>query len=142
MHQWRMKAVIRKVTRSVLPRKYWTLLQSVRARNYEQRWLASIGILDLAARFSGAHGSTVLHGPFEGMIYPATSLHDRNSVPKILGSYECELHDVIDSALRKKYYLAIDVGSAEGYYAVGFAAGSSLSTRIRGSGHDAARWRA
>lgn len=55
------------------------------------------------------------------MKYTAGAILGRNSVPKLLGSYECELHEIIESALRSNHHRVIDVGSAEGYYAVGFA---------------------
>ena len=55
------------------------------------------------------------------MKYPEESILSRHSVPMLLGSYESELHEIINAALQRKYQLVIDVGSAEGYYAVGFA---------------------
>jgi precorrin-6B methylase 2 len=42
-------------------------------------------------------------------------------IPKITGTYECELHHVINEIKKKKYDILIDIGCAEGYYAVGFA---------------------
>ena len=36
-------------------------------------------------------------------------------------SYECQLHDVVAGWIAAEYPQPIDVGSAEGYYAVGFA---------------------
>jgi hypothetical protein len=39
--------------------------------------------------------------------------------PKLLGAYECELHPFIQRALAGVPDRVIDVGSAEGYYAVG-----------------------
>ena len=63
----------------------------------------------------------VLLGPFQGMEYfnrivwgPIT--------PKWIGSYECELHDVVREIIATPYAQVIDVECAEGYYAVGFAA--------------------
>jgi len=41
--------------------------------------------------------------------------------PKILGSYEKELHTVLRTVLRTPYEAILDIGAAEGYYAVGFA---------------------
>jgi len=93
----------------------------MRARNNQLRWLKKHGVLDLAERFSNSNGSTVLHGPFAGMKYPIESILSRHSVPMLLGSYELELHPIISAALKVKYHLIVDVGSAEGYYAVGFA---------------------
>jgi hypothetical protein len=93
----------------------------MRARNQQRRWLEENGVLDRARAFSSSHGSTVLNGPFSGMQYPEESILSRHSIPMLLGSYERELHEIIDAALRHTYQLVIDVGSAEGYYAVGFA---------------------
>jgi hypothetical protein len=38
---------------------------------------------------------------------------------KLLGTYESELHPVLHEILIKPYELIVDVGSAEGYYAIG-----------------------
>jgi hypothetical protein len=62
---------------------------------------------------------TVASGPFKGMRYP-----DRRSVgsallPKLLGSYESELHFVLEELLSNQYTAVVDIGCAEGYYAVG-----------------------
>jgi predicted RNA methylase len=116
-----MKAVFARIIKFVLPARHWTYLQSVRARNHQLRWLKKHGVLDIAKHFSDSNGSTVLHGPFAGMKYPVESILSRHSVPMLLGSYERELHEIIDASLCCKYKLVIDVGGAEGYYAVGFA---------------------
>src|ERR1022692_4051057 len=117
----KMKNVLTRVIRFLLPARYCTYLHSVRARNHQRRWLTENGVLDLSKSFSRSHGSTVLHGPFAGMKYPEESILSRHSVPMLLGSYERELHEITYAALRRSYQLVIDVGSAEGYYAVGFA---------------------
>jgi hypothetical protein len=38
--------------------------------------------------------------------------------PKLIGSYEAELHPIFDRIFRKPYKRVIDIGCAEGYYAV------------------------
>jgi len=106
---------------SVLTPRQWTHLQAVRARNYQQRWLREQGLLHLGEVFSKANGTKVLHGPFAGMQYPAESLQSHHCVPALLGNYESELHLILDSILEDSYDLVVDVGCAEGYYAVGFA---------------------
>jgi hypothetical protein len=116
-----VKAILARTLESLLPAKYWTYLQATRARNHQLRWLKKHGILDIAQRFSASNGTTVLNGPFAGMQYPVQSVLSRNSVPMLLGSYERELHEIVHAALRTSYQLVIDVGTAEGYYAVGFA---------------------
>lgn len=65
---------------------------------------------------------TVLHGPFKGMRMPAKTSWGGGSVgPKVLGTYEMELHDAFARALSLKPVAIIDVGCAEGFYAVGLA---------------------
>lgn len=70
----------------------------------------------LAERLAG----TVASGPFAGM-----RLLDRASegayVPKLLGSYEAELHPWIEEISASDYDTVINIGCAEGFYAVGLA---------------------
>jgi predicted O-methyltransferase YrrM len=42
-------------------------------------------------------------------------------IPKLLGVYERELHDVLENLIAWGPDLVIDAGAAEGYYAVGLA---------------------
>jgi hypothetical protein len=61
-----------------------------------------------------------LGGPFAGMRYFDGTFFGPVT-PRWLGSYEEALHPVISEVIAKKYGTVIDVGSAEGYYAIGFA---------------------
>lgn len=63
----------------------------------------------------------VKNGPFRGMLYPDKRSAGSALFPKLLGSYEAELHDIINQSIEKKYTDIIDIGCAEGYYAVGMA---------------------
>ena len=63
---------------------------------------------------------SVLSGPFEGMKYFNETVWGPIE-PKWIGCYEEELHGVIEKVIRAEYEAVIDVGSAEGYYAVGLA---------------------
>lgn len=65
-------------------------------------------------------GSKVLSGPFKGMNYPVRAAEGSRSA-RLLGSYEASLAPIIEDIVTKAYALIIDVGSAEGYYAVGLA---------------------
>ena len=42
-------------------------------------------------------------------------------VPKLIGSYEEEVHLIIEEIIRRRYSIVVNIGCAEGYYAVGFA---------------------
>ncbi len=65
-------------------------------------------------------GDRILAGPFRGLCY--TPCH-RNSycAHVLLGTYEKELHAIVDNVCRRGYSTIVDVGAAEGYYACGLA---------------------
>lgn len=64
---------------------------------------------------------TVVGGPFKGMRYPSWQSVGSAILPKLLGSYESELHPVLDEMLNRRYTTVVDIGCGEGYYAVGIA---------------------
>lgn len=59
-------------------------------------------------------------GPFRGMRYITRSCGS-SLAPKVIGCYERELHSAIEGVIAGDYERVIDVGCAEGYYAVGLA---------------------
>jgi hypothetical protein len=59
-------------------------------------------------------------GPFAGMRYIGAAAGSR-LVPKLLGSYELEVHEWIEQAIAKSFRQVLVIGCAEGYYAVGLA---------------------
>lgn len=61
-------------------------------------------------------GLTVRHGPFAGMKYPKAMSTGSLLYPKLLGSYEREVQHLFS---RDNYSAIVDIGCAEGYYAVG-----------------------
>jgi len=62
----------------------------------------------------------VHNGPFEGMKYIDNSSGSA-LLPKIMGSYEEPIQEWISQVIEGKHYETIlDIGCAEGYYAVGF----------------------
>ena len=63
----------------------------------------------------------VVHGPFQGLQYPRIYSHGSALVPKLLGTYEAELHEIFELFSKRDYRLLIDIGAAEGYYAIGAA---------------------
>ena len=62
----------------------------------------------------------VLSGPFKGMQYILRSVGSALH-PKVLGVYEMELHDAVEFMCDLPSDLIVNVGSGEGYYAVGLA---------------------
>jgi hypothetical protein len=65
-------------------------------------------------------GDRVLSGPFRGMAYPLRASEGARA-PRLIGSYEASLVPVIEKIVTDGYERVIDIGSAEGYYAVGLA---------------------
>ena len=63
----------------------------------------------------------VRNGPFAGMRYPGVQSVCSTIVPKLIGCYEKELHSVIELICSQQYNSVVDIGCAEGYYAVGLA---------------------
>jgi hypothetical protein len=63
----------------------------------------------------------VLNGVFKGLQYPSLDITESTLVPKIVGSYEYQLQPWLSRIINAYYSDIIDVGSAEGYYAVGLA---------------------
>jgi FkbM family methyltransferase len=64
-------------------------------------------------------GSKVMAGPFAGMNY-VRDAHGSSLPPKLIGCYERELHPVLAAYKATPVDVVIDIGAAEGYYAVGF----------------------
>ncbi|MET0295047.1 MAG: hypothetical protein ABW042_08520 [Phenylobacterium sp.] len=74
----------------------------------------------LVNTFVHHHGLVILEGPFQGMLYT-----DRQTegalLCRLFGSYESELHPHLARFAAEGLDCVIDIGCAEGYYAVGLA---------------------
>lgn len=78
-------------------------------------------------------GNLVQSGPFAGMELPTEFCWgDGHRLPKLLGSYEAELHPWLESIVKNPYDLVVDIGCAEGYYVAGLARAFPASTRMYG----------
>ena len=66
-------------------------------------------------------GKNVQSGPFKGMVYTGVIATECSRLPRLLGYYERTLRLVTDKIISRGNPLVIDVGCAEGYYAVGLA---------------------
>ncbi len=82
----------------------------VRARRRTQRRI--LGKLDLPAR--------VAQGPFQRMRYVALA-YCSEVLPKLVGTYERELVPALETIFRSDCDRIVNIGAAEGYYAVGMA---------------------
>jgi predicted RNA methylase len=112
-----VKAAARSLTWQLVPS-----LMAERAREYERSLRVREGVVALSERFVDIHGSTVLHGPCAGLSYPRRLLDQVDApIAKLLGVYEQELHPVLSEIVTEPPRTIVDLGAAEGYYAVGLA---------------------
>lgn len=83
---------------------------------------SAIRTLELTNYISQQTKRTVQSGPFAGMVLPEqVSWGNGDVLPKLLGTYEQELHPAIEKAIARNPKVVFNVGCAEGYYAVGLA---------------------
>lgn len=59
-------------------------------------------------------------GPFAGMAYGVRASEGAR-LARLLGVYESSLIPVIEAMVARRYSVVVDIGAAEGYYAVGLA---------------------
>ncbi len=86
------------------------------ALRYLAKWRSAL----LANSLRQRSPAVINHGPFKGMIY---DLHASEGafIARRLGCYEASLAPIIETIVTRAYPLVIDIGCAEGYYAVGLA---------------------
>ena len=65
-------------------------------------------------------GSTVQAGPFAGLRLGATGTEGGHA-PRLLGCYEQELHPHLERLVAQGFRRVVNIGCADGYYAVGLA---------------------
>ena len=80
------------------------------------KWRADLIFRTLAVR----SGTQVLSGPFHGMAY-ALRASEGSGAARLLGVYEASLTPIIELIIQRAYPTVVDIGCAEGYYAVGLA---------------------
>ena len=68
----------------------------------------------------GQSRGQVMAGPFAGMRYGDRAFGSM-LIPKLVGTYELELHHAVYERFERAYGRVVVAGAAEGYYAIGFA---------------------
>lgn len=95
-------------------------LADPRELNVALRVLAIWRSRAIADAYVRNYGARIMQGPFAGMEY-VTSATEGALTPRLIGTYESELHPYLATFAAKPLDSVIDVGCAEGYYAVGLA---------------------
>jgi hypothetical protein len=117
-----VRAVAEQVLPRVMPSKVSSTLLAVGDRYAQYRRYKRSGAPAATRLIESNFGLTVQSGPFAGLQYPAQNAYSRHAIPRLLGSYEEELHPALCGFLADdSFHRFVDVGSADGYYSVGFA---------------------
>jgi hypothetical protein len=109
----------------------WT--RTLRFKWYRDLKRANRDVFDALGR-----PGNVLAGPFAGMAY-ITGSSGSAFLPKIVGTYEMELAPAIGAIAAGGHDVIVDIGAAEGYYAVGLARANVNAKVIAFEAHKPAR---
>jgi hypothetical protein len=91
-----------------------------RARRHQRHVRARDGATGIAERLLDGRPPVVQRGLFAGLRYPSGRTGDIDApAAKLLGTYEQELTTVFEDALQRVTRTFVDIGCADGYYAVG-----------------------
>lgn len=103
--------------RVISPTLYEKIAAPYRSRRANRSYAASNR---LAKKILSRGHDKVQRGPFAGLKLLPHAVGSALA-PKLIGSYEEELIPIFERIFKKEYNCVIDVGCAEGYYAVGLA---------------------
>lgn len=117
------------------PQRHWPRLVPFASQSgYRRKW-RRLRAKQLVAAITGGR---VLAGPFAGMRYVGQAVGSA-WCPKLLGTYELEIHAAIEDAIALSPDVVVNLGAAEGYYAVGLAralpAAKIIAYEARGQFH-------
>ena len=123
-----LRWVARKLTRNDV---CWGCARATLVRAGETcSYLRGAALREACNAWCGKHlaDQLVLHGPFKGLKCHEFSSFGSMLYPKLIGCYESEIQEVVGKLISGSFDVIVDVGCAEGYYAVGFARGLSTAT--------------
>ena len=112
-----LRATAKQVAWKVAP-----VVMADRARDFERGLRRRTTATAIAERFLSEHGDRVLEGPLQGLRLAANRIDEIDApVAKLLGSYEQEIHAALSAAMDSGPARFVDLGAADGYFAVGVA---------------------
>lgn len=118
--KWQRRTRLQALARDRLPQRFVQVLGAFYNHRPEAR-LDRRGAAErgrIAVEVHRRCGGVVQRGPFVGMRFPFATW---DAPAKCIGSYERELHGEVQAMAAHGYPAIINVGCAEGFYAVGFA---------------------
>src|SRR5215218_9023943 len=115
------RTAVRAVARRALGDRYEEVARWTGEARHRAGWLRS-PMRRITRAYVASYGLTVRRGPFSGLRYPPADVANVTTlVPKLMGSYERELHVPMERLLEPRPSIVVNAGCADGYYAVGLA---------------------
>jgi Ribosomal protein L11 methyltransferase (PrmA) len=114
-----LKSIIKQAALKAFPGAALTFF-SIRSRRFKERVIHKHGLDRLARQVAQATNGKVASGPFIGMMLNYELLPTHNGCV-LVGTYEKELHWAIEKVIGLAPTNVLNIGCAEGYYAIGFA---------------------
>ena len=116
----RLPRAVKRTMQRLLPESVYGSLRAHAGRRLANRWLRDNGVFEIALKVADRFHYEVQSGPFKGMKYTRSAVLSRHAIPSLLGQYERQIYPALLAAAAEADVI-IDVGHAEGYYAVGLA---------------------
>lgn len=110
---------LKSIVKIIVPKRVRTAIRCALSEDYRDRqsWAQD---REVGHRVFDLTGGKVVAGPFAELKY-VSSGRGSSIGPKLLGTYELELRDIVEAAIARGYRTVINIGAGEGYYAVGMA---------------------
>jgi hypothetical protein len=115
-----LKAALKQVALNLFPDATLKFL-SIRSRRQIERRVYELGLDTLARQISRENNGRIATGPFRGMRLDLDAFPVHVFGPMLLGTYEQELHPALERAIERSPSHVLNVGCAQGFYAVGMA---------------------
>jgi hypothetical protein len=105
--------------RKLLPKSLFSAVHAIWAHTFAHFVKGQDILKHYTAIFLSQNPRAVQAGPFKSMQYVDMAVGS-SYFHKLVGSYEAVLHPTIERIRGKKFDTVLDIGSAEGYYLIGF----------------------
>lgn len=112
---------LKRVVKEVLPPRILARISANRWWKFLGRSCKESGLHEVCVRLISKNGAVVRWGPFAGLKLPPEAILASGNSAALAGTYEMELHPWFQRFDFTRYERLIDIGAAEGYYAVGMA---------------------
>lgn len=116
-----MPGRLKRSIKKILPSRIAARIGANRWWKFLWRACEGNGLHEVGRKLIAINGEVVRWGPFARLKLPPEAILASGNCAALVGTYEMELHPWIERIVPNMYERLIDIGSAEGYYAIGMA---------------------